>query len=179
MLTQKTLKSRIARLFDSGTPRMSSTSTLRATAFGFAAAAAAIALLIGGARVRADEVKPVAAAPAAAQQDAPAPPPPPGKPAEERVYRVVDGVTPPRVLSKEDPKYTEDAKAAKVEGSVTLSVVIAPDGIPHDINVVTGLDPGLDLEAVKAVQKWHFQPGTKEGEPVPVRAVIQINFKLL
>ena len=60
-----------------------------------------------------------------------------------------------------------------------LSVVIGTDGLAHDINVVSGIDSGLDLNAVAAVQKWQFQPGTKDGEPVAVRAQIEVNFRLL
>ena len=32
---------------------------------------------------------------------------------------------------------------------------------------------GLDNEAVKTVKLWRFQPGTKDGKPVPVRVAIE------
>ncbi len=201
-MTQKTLKSRIARLFENGMPRMSSPKTLRRIAIGFVAVAGVIALLNGSpqALVKAQERAQLAPPP-------PAPPPPPAsysnaapaQPAAQAVAQkatagtsdaqkpgpadnpvsVGNGVTPPRVLSKSDPDYTEEAKAAKISGSVLLSVVVGTDGLAHDINVVSGIDSGLDLNAVAAVQKWQFQPGTKDGEPVAVRAQIEVNFKLL
>ena len=31
----------------------------------------------------------------------------------------------------------------------------------------------LDNEAVKTVKLWRFQPGTKDGKPVPVRVAIE------
>ena len=83
------------------------------------------------------------------------------------------------MLTRVDPVYTDEAKAAKISGAVLLSVVIGTDGLAHDINVVNGIDSGLDLSAVAAVQQWHFEPGMKDGEPVAVRAQIEVNFRLL
>jgi TonB family protein len=150
-MTQRTLKSRIARLFESGMPRMSSPATLIRTAMVFAAAITGIALLNGNPQARA---------------------------ADEKVYRISDGITAPRVIYKIDPEYTEEARAAKIAGSVLLSVVVGTDGLAHDINVVRGIDAGLDHNAAHAVQQWHFQPGAKDGEPVAVQAQIEVNFKL-
>ena len=194
-MTQKTLKSRIARLFENGMPRMSSPKTLRRIAVGFVAIAAVIALLNGNPRVRAAQpldqavsapVPPPPPPPSAAMPTPAVPPPPPVRAANDQKpgpadnpYKVGDGVLPPRVLTRTDPAYTDEAKAAKISGPVLLSVVIGTDGLAHDINVVSGIDSGLDLNAVAAVQQWHFQPGTKDGEPVAVRAQIEVNFRLL
>src|SRR5579863_1981699 len=71
------------------------------------------------------------------------------------VYKVGGNVSAPRVLSRVDPDYTPEASAAKVEGTVLLSVVIGTDGMAHDINVVKGIGSGLDEKAVQAIQKWH------------------------
>jgi len=38
---------------------------------------------------------------------------------------------------------------------------------------------GLDEEAVSAVSQWRFEPGTKDGIPVPVAATIEVNCRLL
>ncbi len=192
-MTQLPLKSRIARLLENGMPRMSSAATLRRTATLFLAIAAIIALLNGNPKVRAAEEKAVAAvAPAAAQaasptaEPAPASAPTPAatpvaeqKPAPpQRVYQMEDGITPPKLTYHADPDYTDEAKAAKISGAVRLSMVVGTDGMAHDINVVSGIDSGLDANAIAAVQKWQFEPGTKDGEPVAVRAQVEVNFRL-
>jgi protein TonB len=61
---------------------------------------------------------------------------------------------------------------------VVLSMTVGVDGMAHDISVTKSLDSGLDRKAVEAVQQWHFNPGTRNGEPVPVLATIEINFRL-
>jgi protein TonB len=94
------------------------------------------------------------------------------------VFKVGGTVSAPRVTQRSDPEYTKEASDAKVEGTVLLSVVIGTDGLAHDINVVKGIGNGLDEKAVEAIQKWQFAPGTKDGEPVKVRAQIEVNFRL-
>jgi TonB family protein len=97
---------------------------------------------------------------------------------EEKVYRVGNGVAPPRVLSKMDPEYTKEAKDAQIEGTVLLSTTIGSDGVPRDVEVVRSLYPGLNEKAIAAVQQWKFQPGTKDGQAVAVKATIEVNFRL-
>jgi TonB family protein len=88
-------------------------------------------------------------------------------------------VVTPRAIYKPEPQYTEDAKIAKIQGSVRLSLVIDEQGRPDDIKVVLSLDPGLDQQAIEAVRQWQFAPATKDGVPVPVTALIEVNFRLL
>jgi TonB family protein len=97
---------------------------------------------------------------------------------QDKPYRVGDGVTAPKVVVKVDPQYTPEAKHAKIEGTVRLSTVISKEGVPEEIKVVKGLDPGLDKNAVAALEKWLFEPGTKDGKPVRVAATVEINFRL-
>lgn len=93
--------------------------------------------------------------------------------------RVGGDVTRPQLLQKTEPQYTEEARAAKYQGVVVVSVVIEPNGIADNIQVVKSLGLGLDEKAIEAVQQWMFKPGTKDGAPVPVKAVIEVNFRLL
>src|SRR3954466_7363531 len=60
-------------------------------------------------------------------------------------------ITAPKQLKSPKPKYSEEARKAKLEGVVVLRVVIGPDGIPRDIKVARSLGKGLDEEAIKAV----------------------------
>ena len=94
------------------------------------------------------------------------------------VYRVGGGVTPPTLLRKTGPEYTEEARAAKFQGTVVLYVEIGPDGTATNIKVQRSLGMGLDEKAVEAVKKWQFSPGKKDGNPVTVAATIEVNFRL-
>jgi TonB family protein len=98
---------------------------------------------------------------------------------EKEVYRVGGDVLPPTVLTKVDPEYTQHARAAKISGPVYLTMVISPEGKAENIEVTSGLDPGLDLNAVDAISQWTFQPATKEGKAVATVAHVQVNYRLL
>jgi TonB family protein len=103
-----------------------------------------------------------------------------GQAPEERVYRArEDGVTPPKVISKVEPEYSEEARDAKIEGTVVLYVEIRPDGRAHNRRVTRSLDAGLDQKAMEAIEKWTFEPGQKDSKPVAVAATIEVNFRLL
>ena len=95
------------------------------------------------------------------------------------VYRIGGGVSAPIPTYREEPKYSESARQAKISGSVLLSLVVGEDGIPRDIRVVRSLESGLDQNAIETVAKWRFRPGQKDGKPVPVQANIEVNFRLL
>jgi TonB family protein len=93
--------------------------------------------------------------------------------------KVGHGVTPPSLLTKMEPAYSEDARAAKLQGTVLLKIVVDVDGLAKDIQVVNSLGYGLDEKAVEAITHWTFKPGTLDGAPVPVMAQIEVNFRLL
>lgn len=93
--------------------------------------------------------------------------------------RVGGGTTAPKLMKKQEPAYSEDARAPKVQGTVLLAVVIGTDGQAHDIKLVQSLGFGLDEQAAEAVGQWQFTPGAKDGVPVPIQANIEVNFRLL
>ena len=95
------------------------------------------------------------------------------------VYRAGGDVTAPLLVSKVEPAYSDEARKAKYSGTVLLSIVVDGRGVPRDIRVVRPLGLGLDEKAIEAVSKWRFNPGLKDGNPVPVRATIEVSFRLL
>jgi TonB family protein len=101
---------------------------------------------------------------------------PPGTPGG--AFRVGGGVSAPVLLSKTEPEYTEEARAAKYSGTVLLYIEIGPDGIARNFRVMHGLGLGLDEKAIQAVRNWKFKPGSKDGQPVTVQATIEVNFRL-
>jgi TonB family protein len=80
-----------------------------------------------------------------------------------------NGVTAPRLLREVKPQYTPEARAAGIEGEVLMEAVVRSDGAVGDVRVVKSLDAkyGLDEQAVKAAGQWLFEPGTRDGKPVP------------
>jgi hypothetical protein len=79
--------------------------------------------------------------------------------------RIGNGVSPPTVLSRRDPAYTDEASRAKVQGTVSLSLVVDANGNPQNIKVVQPLDPGLDQ---KAIDKRPLRP-SGNGSSSPAR----------
>lgn len=79
-----------------------------------------------------------------------------------------------------DPKYSEEARKAKYQGTVVLQAVITPDGRATEIQVVKGPGLGLEEKAVEAVKQWRFKPAMGPGgKPVPVIVPIEVTFRLL
>jgi TonB family protein len=58
-----------------------------------------------------------------------------------------------------------------------LEAVVDVSGRLTDISVVSPLGFGLDERAREAVEKWRFEPGRKNGNPVSVLATIEVNFR--
>ena len=94
-------------------------------------------------------------------------------------YRPGGGVTNPVALYKPEPQYSEEARKAKWQGAVLLSLVVDENGKPIQIKVIRPLGLGLDEKAIEAVSQWKFKPGMKDGKPVPVQAQIEVTFRLL
>jgi TonB family protein len=97
----------------------------------------------------------------------------------EPVYRKNDGITPPRLIYGPDPEYSDKARKRKIEGVVTLGLVVTSVGTTTDIRVLNGRGYGLDEKAIEAVRRWKFQPATKDGKPVSVGIAVEIMFRML
>jgi len=94
--------------------------------------------------------------------------------------RVGRDISAPHVVPKIDPAYSDEARKIHYSGTVLLSLVITPDGLPSNIHVLMPIGAGLDEKAVDAVKQWRFQAaGKSDGHPVPVQATIEVNFRLL
>lgn len=57
-----------------------------------------------------------------------------------------------------DPEYTDEARHEKLQGSVTLRVLVTRDGRAGQVKLLKGLGLGLDERAIAAVRSWRFQP---------------------
>jgi TonB family protein len=94
------------------------------------------------------------------------------------VFRVGGGVSPPTVISRVEPQYSEEARKARYQGTVVLEAIVRRDGTVDIQRVVRSLGFGLDENAIQALKQWRFRPGTKNGVPVDVSLNIEVNFNL-
>lgn len=84
----------------------------------------------------------------------------------------------PVFLSGPQPRYTELARKAGIQGSVIVRAVIDEKGLVTDVTVLKALTMGLDEAAVTAVGSWRFKPATLQGRAMKVYYTLTVNFTL-
>jgi protein TonB len=66
-----------------------------------------------------------------------------------------------------------------IEGKVFVEFIVDKDGSITEVTVMKGIGSGCDEEAIrviKAAPKWN--PGKQRGQPVKVKLIVPITFKL-
>jgi tetratricopeptide (TPR) repeat protein len=81
-----------------------------------------------------------------------------------------------RVLSKPEPRYTSEARQAKISGTVVLKAVFAGDGSIKYIEPIRSLRYGLTEESVRAASLIKFTPESICGKPVSSPIQLEYNF---
>ena len=84
----------------------------------------------------------------------------------------------PEAITKVDPAYPQDLIQDRIEGVVVLYAIIRSDGSVEGVRVLEGFDSRLDENARKALEQWRFRPGTKNGQPVDIEAVVRVPFRV-
>jgi TonB family protein len=88
------------------------------------------------------------------------------------------GSTKPRPIYTPEPEFSDQARKAGVEGTITLKVAVDANGDVAEVKVVKGLGSGLDEKAIEAVRTWKFKPGTEDGTPVRSEIDVEVSFHL-
>jgi protein TonB len=94
------------------------------------------------------------------------------------LFHVGNGVSAPVPIFSPDPDYSEEARKAKYQGTVVLTVIVGPDGRVHNARVARSLGMGLDEKAIEKVMVWKFKPATKDSKPVAVEVSVEVQFNL-
>lgn len=104
-------------------------------------------------------------------------PPPPPEPAQRAPLRVGGRVLAPTPVFTPDPIYPPLARQARISGEVNIDAVIDTEGSVVEMQVLSG-HPLLIPAAMDALRKWKYRPTYLNDEPVPVRLVVVIKFRL-
>jgi protein TonB len=79
------------------------------------------------------------------------------------------------LLSQVRPVYPQSAKDARVQGVVTLEVVIDKEGSVADLKLISG-HPLLQQAAIDAVKQWKYKPTLVAGDRVEVVSTVTVTF---
>ena len=85
---------------------------------------------------------------------------------------------PVEIVFKPTPEYTDEARSARIEGTVSLELEFTAAGDVRVLRVVRGLGHGLDEAAQRASLRIRFKPAQSDGRPVDSRATVHITFRL-
>jgi protein TonB len=76
-------------------------------------------------------------------------------------------------------QYPEVAKENNIQGRVIVRFCVTAKGGVSQVNILKGVDPELDKEAIRVVSGLPpFKPGKQGGKPVPVWYMVPITFTL-
>ena len=100
----------------------------------------------------------------------------PAQPSVAAVTKPVD--RPVEIVFKPTPEYTDEARSARIEGTVSLELEFTAAGDVRVLRVVRGLGHGLDEAAERAALRMRFKPAQSDGRPVDSRATVHITFRL-
>lgn len=79
----------------------------------------------------------------------------------------------------ENVNYPTIAQENGIQGRVICSMVVNKDGSISDVQVVRGVDPSLDKEAVRVIGAMpNWKPGKQRGNEVAVRYTLPVVFRL-
>ncbi len=102
-----------------------------------------------------------------------------GRPGISSGARAGRKTTPPQLIHKVEPEFSEAARKAKYQGIVVLAIEVDTDGRARNLRVIEPLGLGLDEKAIEAVAQWRFRPGSQDGKPVVTTATVEVNFRLM
>jgi len=86
-------------------------------------------------------------------------------------------LTPPVPQPSRAPAYPVELEDTGRSGNARITLTVTALGRVADPQVEWASHPGFGREALSAVRGWRFEPGTRDGEPVPMRVTIPVEFK--
>lgn len=121
-----------------------------------------------------------------AKEDIAAPEPPKHVVEETKIFTVVEqmpmfpgGDAALMGYLRDNIKYPTVAAENGVQGRVVVGFVVERDGSITDVNILRGVDPSLDREAMRVVKSMpRWTPGKQNGSAVRVKYQVPVSFRL-
>jgi len=84
----------------------------------------------------------------------------------------------PVPLNSPYPTYTEEARRLRVQGAISMILLVTESGNVESVLIFRGLGHGLDEQASAVAHKLRFSPATKSGRPIPYWQKLSVEFWL-
>lgn len=94
-------------------------------------------------------------------------------------YQVSAVDVPPRIISRVEPDYPQDARRRCISGKVVIRFLVDSSGRVLNPSVLDAKPEGIfDRCVLEALRKWRFKPGIYQGRPVSTWMVLPIHFQM-
>jgi TonB family protein len=103
-------------------------------------------------------------------------PPPPVAPSVAAAAAFGDSSI--EILFKPKPRYTDEAEALGIQGTVVLDVEFTASNEVRVLRVIRKLGHGLDEAAIRSAEQIRFKPARRQGVAIDSRVTVQIEFHL-
>lgn len=85
--------------------------------------------------------------------------------------------TRPVAVRRQQPSYPRTSLRRGQSGEVLVRARVGTDGRPRDVGVARSSGhPALDRAAVRAVERWRFEPARRDGQPVDDEVQVPVEF---
>ena len=92
---------------------------------------------------------------------------------------IATNILPLKFLSNKPARYSKEGLNARIEGMVSVCVLLEPVGRVDHVIVLRGLGFGLDEQAIVAAKQIKYVPATEDGKPIARVVCLQYSFDLL
>ena len=86
--------------------------------------------------------------------------------------------SPARRIKRVTPRYPEEERRSRIQGTVAMQAVIGKDGNPRGLRLVSGVTPGLNDISLEAARQWRYEPATCNGIAVDVETLLTVQYEL-
>src|SRR5262249_38314525 len=96
----------------------------------------------------------------------------------EQPLELSEDIVPPKPVYKPHAKYPRVAGDSQFGGHTELSAVVNPDGTVRDVRIEQAVGLGFDDAAAQALERWRFQPATRNGKAVAVLIHMEFSYMI-
>lgn len=99
--------------------------------------------------------------------------------AQDPLAPVKKGIHAPVPITAPEAIMPAEARRSKTPGLCIVSLIVDVNGLPQNPTIIRCSDPMFGQNSLDAVRKYRFQPARRidDGEPVPAKIAVEINYR--